>query len=129
MSDPCEVYFERTTTPSERAAFEAGIALATLFHQFTGMPLPRKKTDLIRLARAMESSIMAQPFRRKVKVRILKVRGEAGVYGYHHLDPKNLEATVEVEYKRARVTARLRWIKDVNYPLMYIEEVKRNGQR
>ena len=55
-------------TNREIAAFEAGIKLGALYHQFVGSPVSPKTADS--LERAIEESISLQPYVRSVDVRI-----------------------------------------------------------
>lgn len=123
--DPARRLFYPGTTDSERAAFEAGIALSTILHQFQGMPLPRSRRGTRLVERAIEESISAQPFRSRVTVRIKTGRQPRGPYGYSSLHPSGIEASVEVRYGSARLTASMRWIRSLNYPLMHITSVTR----
>ena len=123
--DPARKFFHKSLSDSERAAFEAGIALATVLHQFQGMPLPPSRRGIKRVEQAIEEAISAQPFRRRVYVKLRGIRRRRGVYGYPYLRPENLQASVEVSYGSSTVVASLRWIRSLNYPLMSIERMKK----
>ncbi len=107
----------------ERAAFEAGIKLGTIYHQFVGVPLSSKNVDT--LEKAIEAGSKVQPFVEDVKVRIdrEKLRSKHGVYDYVSLTGDMLDVTLVVRYKTAKAKASMKFIKDMNYPLMFIEEI------
>lgn len=108
---------------SERATFEAGIKLGTIYHQFVGVPLSASNVE--RLEKAIEAGTMVQPFVKSVKVRIdrSKLRKKYGEYDYVSLTGEMLDVDLVVKYKSALVKASMRFIKEMNYPLMYIERV------
>jgi len=127
MMDPAKRYFTSKIGDRERAIFEAGIALSTILHLMHGMPLPRSRSALRMLERAVEKVIETQPYRRRVRIRIFPhVRG--GVYGYDVARGENLYASVEVRYGSSVVVGELRWIKRLGYPLMYIKDVESIGK-
>lgn len=113
-------------TEAERAAFEAGIKLGTIYHQFVGVPLRRENVST--LERAIEAGCRVQPFVESVKVRIgrSKLKRKRGQYDYVSLTGDMLEVTLVVRYKGTRVRASMRLVEEMNYPLMYIESVERS---
>ncbi len=98
-----------------RAAFEAGIKLGALFHQFIGAPVSEKNVEL--LEKAIESCVRLQPYVKDVKIKIdcSKIKN---AFGYTSLSPEMLYAYVEVEFEGAVVRAQLRWDEKLKYPLM-----------
>lgn len=124
MSDPAKKYFYSGLRDSERAAFEAGIALATAYHYLLGLPLPRSKESAHTLLSQLSESLKAQPFREKVQIRAKFFESNKSPYRYSHIDSKSLEVRVVVRYGGARVWAKLSWVEDLNYPLMRIEKIQ-----
>jgi len=124
--DPARRFFAQDLSDRERAAFEAGIALATLYHQFIGAPLPSTRRGVRALERAMEEAVKQQPYREHVEVHIERGgrRGRRGPYGYGSLTGEALRARVVVRYGRARVYAALRYVPELKFPLMYVERVE-----
>ncbi len=108
---------------SERAAFEAGIKMGTIYHQFVGVPLSADNVGT--LERAIEAGCSVQPFVEKVKVSIDKslLRKKRGQYDYVSLSGEMLRVKMVVRYKSARVTASMKFVEEMNYPLMFIEKV------
>jgi hypothetical protein len=112
-------------TDSERAAFEAGIKMGTIYHQFVGVPLSVQNVET--LEKAIESGSRVQPFVEDVRVRIdrTKLKDKRGQYDYVSLTGDMLDVTLVVKYKTARVKASMKLIEEMNYPLMFIEEIKK----
>lgn len=112
-------------TDSERAAFEAGIKMGTIYHQFVGVPLSVKNVGT--LEKAIESGSRVQPFVEDVRVRIdrTKLKDKRGQYDYVSLTGDMLDVTLVVKYKTARVRASMKLIEEMNYPLMFIEEISK----
>ncbi len=112
----------------DRAAFEAGIKLGSIFHQWVGAPLTR---DTARdLERAIEAGTRVQPMVEDVRVRIDRKRLRArGPYKYTSLDGDTLTAEVTVRVGKARATATLRYVPELDYPLMYLKDVRGPPER
>jgi len=111
---------------SERAAFEAGIKLGTIYHQFVGVPLSADNVET--LEKAIEAGSRVQPFVEDVRVRIDRsmLKKKRGVYDYISLTGDMLDVTLTVKYKSARVEAAMEFVKEMNYPLMYIREISKD---
>jgi hypothetical protein len=103
---------------SERAAFEAGIKLGTIYHQFVGVPLSIENVDTLEKAIAAGSNV--QPFVEEVKVKIDRsmLKKKRGEYDYISLTGDMLDVTLTVRYKTATVQATMKYVKEMNYPLM-----------
>lgn len=110
-----------------RAAFEAGIKLGGIFHQFTGTPVSSSNAEV--LEKAMVESVKIQPFVKEVDVRIdrkmLEERCKKGTGkigdGYTTLTGEMLIVNLTVSYGDVVVKARMKYEKSLNYPLMSIE--------
>ena len=103
-------------TNREIAAFEAGIKLGALYHQFVGSPVSPKTADS--LERAIEESISLQPYVRSVDVRIDRQMLLENAFGYGELEGRMIFAEVEIDYRGETVRARLEYDPDKNYPMM-----------
>ncbi len=120
VRDPTKAYF--AGNERDRAVFEAGIKLGSLFHQYVGAPLSRATAS--DLERAMESAARVQPMVEDVRVRIDRQRLRArGPYKYASLSDEMIRAEVTVKVGRTRVTAVLRYVPELDYPLMYLKEI------
>ena len=93
--------------PRERAAFEAGIKLASLYHQYIGSPVNPESVD--HFEKAMEKGMMAQPYVKKAKVAIDRHLLNASLtpFGYCSLNERMLKAQVTVNYEDVEVRASL----------------------
>lgn len=123
--DPAAAYFSSDVTDRERAAFEAGIALATVYHALVGLPAPRTDGELESLARGVASVVLSQPFRVEVEVRLRRPKGRRrkGPYSYGEIGPSEIYARVKVRYGEAEVVGELGFVRGLNYPLMRIVEI------
>ena len=116
-------YFE--CTEAERAAFEAGIKMGTIYHQFVGVPVSVESVDT--LEKAIESGCSVQPFVESVSVSIdrKKLKGKRGQFDYVSLTGEMLCVDLVVVYEGARVEAQMRYVTEMDYPLMFIKRVER----
>ena len=107
---------DSTPTKKEIAAFEAGIKLGALYHQFVGSPVSVRTAQS--LERAMQESISLQPYVRDVKVSINRHMLKENVFGYGELEGRMITAEVEINHEGEVVRARLQHDVEKNYPLM-----------
>ena len=119
--DPTKAYF--AGSDRDRAVFEAGIKLGSMYHQYVGAPLTRETAR--DLERAIESAARVQPMVEDVRVRIdrKRLRGR-GPYRYASLSEEMLHAEVTVRVGGARATAVLRYVPELDYPLMYLKDIR-----
>ncbi|MGN0097809.1 MAG: dihydroneopterin aldolase family protein [Candidatus Methanomethylophilaceae archaeon] len=111
-------------TRRERAIFEAGIKMGTIYHQFVGTPF--NATTIGDLERTMERTIGVQPYVTDVSVRIDRSVFDRGddTYSYVSLTGEMIDAKVTIEMDGAKVTAEMRYDPELDYPLMYISSVE-----
>ncbi len=102
----------------ELAAFEAGIKLGALFHQFVGVPVSLENAEI--LEKAMKSCILLQPYVVDADVRIdrKRVLEKLSRFNYCSLEGDMIFAKVEVEVNGFRATGVLEWDEERKYPLM-----------
>ncbi|NYT02954.1 MAG: hypothetical protein GKC10_09410 [Methanosarcinales archaeon] len=103
-------------TKKETAAFEAGIKLGALYHQFVGTPVSLETAES--LEQAMARSISLQPHVRRVEVHINREMLKRNVFGYGELEGRMIQAVVEIDYLGERAVARLEYDPAKDYPLM-----------
>lgn len=124
MEEKAEDYFN--CTDRERTSFELGIKLGALFHQFIGAPVSSQNIDI--LEKAIEKTTERQAFVEKAEVQIvpknLEKRSDTKFYDYTTLTGDMMEARVKVDYKGIEAVGRLKYIDELNYPLMYIEKIE-----
>ena len=100
----------------EIAAFEAGIKLGALYHQFVGTPVSVETASS--LEQAISRSISLQPYVKSVKVSINRDMLKKNLFGYGELEGRMIDAEVEIDYQGEIVRARLKYDQEKNYPLM-----------
>ena len=117
MKDPARKYFAKNVTDRERAIFEGAITLGALYHQFVGAAIHDART----LERAMEQAALAQPFIERARVRIKCPKGRRRhPYIYPELSGEMFTVTLVARYSKARARVGMRYVKELDYPLMFI---------
>ena len=118
--DPTRPYF--AGTDRDRAAFEAGIKLGSILHQYVGTPVTRK--NAANLERAIEAAASLQPLVEEVRVRIDRSRlRNRGPYRYGVLSEDMLDVQVKVRSGAATAVGVLRFVRELDYPLMYLKDI------
>lgn len=119
-------FFHPSVTDRERAIFEGGIALGTIYHQFVGLPFSKDRKLRTAIEQIIERTIRLQPYRTKLKARISPPANskKRGRLAYSNLEGKHFDISVNVKYHKATATLRLRYVPELDYPLMYIQNVK-----
>jgi len=107
----------------ERALFEAGIKMGTIYHQFVGVPLDQDSVDA--LEDAIEKGVLVQPYVESVKVRIDRsIFGpKKDEYSYRSLSGEMLDVVLVIKIDKVRVKAEMRYDEELKYPLMYISDL------
>lgn len=108
----------------ERACYEAGIKMGTIYHQFVGTPV--NLSNVSQLERAIEDSIRVQPFVKDVRVSIDKDSfvKDGDRYSYRSLTGEMIDAVVTIELDGVTLISEMRYDREMGYPLMYISEIK-----
>ena len=108
-------------TTREQAAFEAGIKLGALYHQFVGAPVNMDTVES--LETAIQKSISVQPFVDNISVSIdrrIIQENLNDTFGYCELQGRMLLVRLNVIYEDARIAAKLEYDEKLGYPLMSI---------
>ena len=106
----------------DRALFEAGIKMGTIYHQYVGTPF--NESSRRGLEEAIESAISVQPYVESVKIRIQPDDRRGGDrYSYRSLTGEMIDAVVTVRIGDSSVTAEMRYDSELNYPLMFISSI------
>lgn len=110
-------------TERERAVFEAGIKLGTIYHQFVGTPVAAANVDI--LERAIEDGVRVQPFVKDVRVSISReaLRQKKDEFDYQTLTGNMLNVELTISIDRTTVIAGMDFKPDLRYPLMYVKEI------
>jgi hypothetical protein len=101
-------------TDRERAAFEAGIKLGALYHQWVGTPVSPATAEL--LEKAIERSVALQPAVESVRVNLGRGLMSPNAFGYSELGGMMFDVEVTTRVGKARCRAGL--IRTEDYPLM-----------
>jgi hypothetical protein len=120
QKDEAEKYFN--CSDRERLAFEAGIKLGSLFHQFIGTPLSLDNVEI--LENAISQCVKVQPFVDNVEVKIdrsnLRSKEGQSQYEYTTLSGPMLYVKLILKYNNIKIQTELKFKEDLNYPLMFI---------
>ncbi len=108
----------------ERAVFEAGIKLATVYHQFVGTPV---NLDSVKeLEDTIARSIEVQPYVESATISIDRsyFTKDGDTYSYVSLTGDMIDAIVIISLGATKVTAEMRFDKELNYPLMFVSKIE-----
>jgi len=119
--DPLTRFFR--CSDRERAVFEAGVKLGSVYHQYVGTPVDARGVRA--LERAIEAGMRAQPAVVSARVRIDRAALRRGTtrLGYASLDGEMLDVAVGTRVGRATAVGRMRYVPALRYPVMHIERV------
>lgn len=117
-----EKYFNNITN-RERAIFEGAITMGALFHQFVGTPVNIDSVES--LETAIEAAMSVQPCVSRVEVRIDRKKLEeiSNEFDYVSLSGEMLDVKVTTACSDKQALIRLKFVSELNYPLMYVEDV------
>lgn len=108
----------------ERAVFEAGIKLATVYHQFVGTPV---NLDTVKqLEDTISRTIEVQPYVESAEIRIDRDSfvSDGDTYSYVSLTGDMIDAKVVISLGDSKVTAEMRYDEVLEYPLMYVSKIE-----
>jgi len=121
-----KIHFAKDLTDKERATFETGIKLGALYHILCGIPINTNENVIKSIEVGIEQAISCQPYVKSVKINLrrenLKGKKE-NEFDYDEISGKTIEADLVVQFKKVEVKAKIKWIEDFEYPLMYIAEL------
>ncbi|HUH78731.1 MAG TPA: dihydroneopterin aldolase family protein [Methanoregula sp.] len=101
----------------ERAAFEAGIKLGALYHQWVGTPVSRDSA--MSVEQAIEKAVILQPFVEEISVTLDRNLMSPNRFGYSEVS--GLMFDVEIVTRAGFAYCRARLSPSRGYPLMKIE--------
>ncbi len=113
-----EKYFSNITK-RERAIFEGGISMGALFHQFVGTPVNENTKE--NLERIIEESFELQPCIEKIEVKINLTDNTE--FDYISLSGDMLDVRIHTVIDDVKAIIRIKFIEELNYPLMYVEDI------
>lgn len=121
-----KIYFSPDLSARERACFEAGIKLGALYHILCGIPITSDEKIINSIENGIETAISCQPFVQYVKITLDKgnIKGNKSTeFDYDEISGKIIHAKLTVKYDTIEILAKIDWIEDLQYPLMYIEKI------
>ena len=126
QTDPAGKFFSKSVTERDRAVFECGITLGAIYHQFQGTPLTNDEITIRQLEQAIECTMKNQPCIENIKIKIEPSGLKDGqkIYDYSELTGKHLRAEVITRYGTSRVLGKLNYIEELDFPLMYIDDLE-----
>ena len=110
-------------TERERALFEAGIKMGTIYHQFVGTPV---NADTVgSLEEGIRSAISVQPYVEDVRINIDRSRfkKDGDRYSYVSMTGDMIDAVVTIRIGDSKVTAEMRYDAEMGYPLMFVSDI------
>ena len=123
-----KIYFSTDLSLRERACFEVGIKLGALYHILSGIPISSDEKTIDSIERGFEAAISCQPFVKSVKI-VLDRNKIVGTkfteFDYDEITGKIIRAEVALKYENIEVIAKIDWIEEMQFPLMYIEKIRK----
>ena len=120
------VFFSSDLSERERACFETGIKLGALYHILSGIPIQKDPKIIESIERGIESAILCQPYVKSVNISLDrdKISGnKESQFDYDEVTGKIIQAEVNIEYESVNIIAKVKWIEELDYPLMFIEKI------
>lgn len=106
------------TTDRELAIFEAAIKLGALYHQWVGTPVSRASAES--LEKAIEKSVVLQPYVEEISVRLDRSLMSPNEFGYSEVKGLMFHVDIITRVRFSYCHARLSPVND--YPYMEIVE-------
>ncbi|MEJ2252428.1 MAG: dihydroneopterin aldolase family protein [Candidatus Lokiarchaeota archaeon] len=129
-SNQNKIYFAKDLSNRERASFELGIKLGALYHILCGIPISKNEYTISSIEKGIEAAISTQPFVKSVNISLNKskiIGTKSNQYDYDEVTGKIIDAKVKVVYENIEIVGKIKWIDNLNYPLMYVDKIiKRN---
>ena len=121
-----KIFFSSDLTERERACFETGIKLGALYHILCGIPITKDEEVIHSIENGIETAISCQPYVQSVKIMLdrEKILGDKSTeFNYDEITGKIIRAEIIIKYETIKVVAKIDWIEEMQYPLMYIEKI------
>ncbi|MFX1317065.1 MAG: dihydroneopterin aldolase family protein [Promethearchaeota archaeon] len=121
-----KIFFSQDLSNRERACFETGIKLGALYHILCGIPIQSDENIIQSIEKGIEAAISCQPYVKSIRIDLDReniLRNKSNEFDYDEITGKIIRAELKVVYESVEIVAKIDWIKDLEYPLMYIEKV------
>ena len=122
-----KIYFSNDLTERERACFETGIKLGALYHILCGIPITKDEKVIHSIETGIEAAISCQPYVQSVKIMLdrEKILGDKSTeFNYDEITGKIIRAELIIKYEAIKVMAKIDWIEEFEYPLMFIQSIR-----
>jgi hypothetical protein len=123
-----KIYFSPDLTNRERACFETGIKLGALYHIMSGIPIRADDKIISSIEKGMETAISCQPYVESVMIILDKNKilgNKTSPFNYDEITGKIIRAELILKYEDIEVLAKVDWIEELQYPLMFIEKISK----
>lgn len=123
-----KIFFSPDLSIRERACFETGIKLGALYHILCGIPIQSDENIIHSIEKGIEAAISCQPFVKSIKIILDReriIREKSTEYDYDEISGKIIRAELVIQFESTEVVAKIDWIEDLQYPLMYIEKISK----
>jgi len=123
-----KIFFSSSLSHRERACFETGIKLGALYHILCGIPISSDEKIINSIEKGIEAAISCQPYVKSVKIELVKdkiVGNKSTPFDYDEITGKIIRAELLIKYEDIEVLAKIDWIEEMQYPLMYIEKISK----
>ena len=123
-----KIFFSSDISDRERACFETGIKLGSLYHILCGIPISSNENIIKSIEDGIEAAISCQPYVKSINIDLdrEKIMGDKRTeFDYDDITGKIIHAELVLEYKSIRIIAKIDWIEDLQYPLMFIEKISK----
>ena len=120
------IFFSPNLSKRERASFETGIKLGALYHILCGIPIRSEESIIKAIEGGIETAISCQPYVKSVKINLNRqeIKGDkTNPFDYDEITGKIIRAELILNYEDIEIIAKIDWIKEMEYPLMYIEKI------
>ena len=123
-----KIYFSPKLTDTERACFETGIKLGALYHILCGIPIQSNENTVNSIEKGIEAAILCQPYVKSVKIKLDREKiksSKSHEFDYEEITGNIIRAELIIQYKTIEIVAKITWVEEMQYPLMYIEKVNK----
>lgn len=121
-----KIYFSPDLSERERACFETGIKLGALYHILCGIPIQNNENIITSIEKGIESAISSQPYVKYVKVHLNRekiIGNKESEFDYDEITGRIIQAEIKIEFESVYVVAKIEWVDELEYPLMFIEKI------
>ncbi len=122
-----KIFFSPDLSKRERACFETGIKLGALYHILCGIPIRSEESIIKAIERGFEAAISCQPYVKSIKLNLNRqeLKGNKTTpFDYDEVTGRIIRAELILNYDDIEILAKIDWIEEMGYPLMYIEKIK-----